>query len=494
MPSPHPAYAQPISLRTSWLPLAGLSAVFLIEMLDDSILNVALPTIGRELHASSTALEWITLTYTVVFGGFMIPLAALADRFGRRRTMMLGLIIFAAASLSTLLVTAAWQFIAIRAITGIAAAMTAPGSMALAFRLFDADELRVRSMNIISTVGLVGMAIGPIAGGFLLAVAPWQALLAINAPIAALAMIGISSGIPADRPEDLHDTPIDTVGAILGMVAVVAVLLAPTLLTETGSESAWPWVSIVCAASAMTLFIRREHRVPNPMIDLRLITRPLVASGLLFKAAGSLATGALGYLVTLHLQLAYGWTPGQAALGMLPQVVVLIAGGALVRPLIAHAGMPRAAWYSSAVIVASLAVYGVLGIHGYVWIAAALALVALGMRIVGVVAGTNVMRGLPEDRTTIGAALADTSGQVGASVGFALAGTLLATLFAGSLTGGAWSAGQHAQFDVAVSVTGIALAIAAGLLVSAGIWLSRERADGAQGAAEPSKTVSRRRR
>ncbi|WP_129660572.1 MFS transporter [Rothia uropygialis] len=477
MTSPyHLIPARPSSVRGSWLPLAGLAAVFLIEMLDNSILNVALPTIGRRLHASGAALEWITLTYTVIFGGLMIALGALADRFGRRRMMLVGLIILAVASLSTLLVTAVWQLIVIRAITGIAAAMTAPGSMALAFRLFDADELRVRSMNIISTVGLIGMAIGPIAGGFILALAPWQALLAINAPIAVLAMIGIRSGIPADRPDELHRAPIDFAGSLLGTVTIMVVLLVPTLFTEAGSTSVWPWAAIACAVVAAVLFVVREHRTPHPVIDLGLLARPLVASGVLFKAAASLATGALGYLVTLHLQLAFDWTPGRAALGMLPQVIVLIAGGALVGPLIARAGMTRAAWYSSSVIVAGLAVYGLLGTRGYAWIAAALVLVATGMRIVGVVAGTNVMRGLPEDRTTVGAALADTAGQVGASIGLALAGTILTALFTGTLAAGNWTEHQYTEFDTAITVAGIALALVTALIVAAGIVLSRNRA------------------
>lgn len=462
-----------ISLRGSWLPIAGLSAVFLIEMLDNSILNVALPTIGRELHASDTALEWITLSYTVVFGSLMIALGALADSFGRRRMMLVGLVVLGAASLSVLAVTEVWQLLAVRAVTGIAAAMTAPGTMALAFRLFDDDGLRVRALNVISTVGLVGMAVGPIAGGFLLAVAPWPALLAVNAPVVVLAMVGIRTGIRADRPEDLHRAPVDVLGALLGTLAVVAVLLVPTLFADAGAASAWPWTAIAVAVVAGALFVVRERTAAHPMIDLRLLAAPLVSSGLLFKAAGSLAIGSLGYLVALQLQLAWGWTPGQAALGMLPQVAVLLAGGLLVSPLIERVGMTKAAWYSSAVIVIGLAVYGALGAHGYVWIAVALLLVALGMRIVGVVAGTNVMRGLPEDRTTIGAALADTSSQIGTSVGLALAGTILTALFTGMLTGGDWTARQHADFDAAASVAGCALAVVAALAVAGGMWLSR---------------------
>src|SRR6478609_7552396 len=164
----------PRSLREAWVALAGLSAVFLFEMLDNSILNVALPTIGRELHASTTALQWVTGAYALAFG-------AIADRFGRRRIMLIGLVLLGVASLATAFVTTAERLIAVRVAMGVAAAMTTPLSMALAFRLFTDDGLRVRAITLISTVGLVGLAIGPTVGGLVLAVAPWQVLLLVNA-------------------------------------------------------------------------------------------------------------------------------------------------------------------------------------------------------------------------------------------------------------------------------------------------------------------------
>src|ERR1700709_1478171 len=142
----------PASLRDAWLALAGLSAVFLFEMLDNSILNVALPTIGRELHASTVSLEWVTGVYAVVFGGLMLAFGAIADRFGRRRIMLIGLVLLGLASLATAFVTTSDELIAVRAVMGIAAAMTTPGSIALAFRLFGTDRLRVRAMTPISTV------------------------------------------------------------------------------------------------------------------------------------------------------------------------------------------------------------------------------------------------------------------------------------------------------------------------------------------------------
>jgi MFS family permease len=255
---------------------------------------------------------------------------------------------------------------------GVAAALTAPGSMALAFRLFEDDKLRVQAITLLSTVGLVGLAVGPTLGGLVLAIAPWQVLLLVNVPVATLAFVGIRTGIAVDGPP-----------------------------AARGASSDRLWL---------------------------LVTRPLVSSGLAFKAAAGLATAGLGYLVTLQLQLDWGWPPALAALGMLPQVVVLLAGGAFVGPLVDRVGLGRAAWMSAAAVVAGLGIYAGLGRFGYLWVALALALVAAGLRVVGVVAATNVLRGLPESRTTLGAALTDTVTQGASTLGLAVAGTPLSAL------------------------------------------------------------------
>lgn len=472
--------------------LAGLSSVFLFEMLDNSILNVALPTIGRDLAASTTALQWVTGAYAVVFGGLMLVFGAIADRFGRRRVMLSGLTLLGAASLGTAFVVNAEQLITVRVLMGVAAAMTTPGSMALAFRLFDGDStdgdstddaspdqesLRVRAITLISTVGLVGLAIGPTVGGFVLAVAPWQVLLLVNVPIAVLAIIGVWFGINADVTAELHRDPLDIAGAVLGTTTIVLALVAPTLFVDEGTGSWVPWTAAAAAMMTALLFIVRERTARFPLLDLTLIAHPLVSSGLAFKAAAGLATAGLGYLVTLQLQLDWGWTPVLAAVGMLPQVVVLLAGGLFVNPLVQRVGLNRAAWLSATAVVLGLAVYGLLGRFGYVWVAIALALVAAGLRVVGVVAGMNVLGGLPKERTTIGAALVDTASEVTSGIGIALTGTILAAVFTGNIATANWSAHQSAQFREAVTIGGLALTAVAAALVGWGFVRSRRAAD-----------------
>jgi hypothetical protein len=387
--------------------------------------------------------------------------------------MLIGLVLLGVASLATAFVTTAEQLIAVRAVMGIAAAMTTPLSMALAFRLFDEEGLRVRALTVITTVGLVGLAIGPAAGGFVLAIAPWQVLLLVNVPIAALSMIGVRFGIAPDEPADLHRNPVDVLGAVLGTVTIVLALFAPTLFVNDGARSWAPWAATAAAVGGAIAFVLRERTARHALLDLTHLARPLVSSGLAFKAAAGLATAGLGYLVTLQLQLDWGWPPALAAIGMLPQVILLLASGPFVNPFVQRVGIERAAWLSAAAVVFGLAVYSLFGGFGYVWVAITLVLVSAGMRVVGVVAGVNVLRGLPENRTSIGAALVGTATEVASGVGIAVTGTILAALFTGDIAASNWSAGQTAEFGTAVTIAGLALTVGSAALVGWGFLRAR---------------------
>ncbi len=464
MPISQPAHQR--SLKPHWLALSGLSAVFLFGMLDNSILNVALPTIGRALHASATGLQWITSSYAIVFGGLMLAIGAISDRFGRRRVMLVGLVVLAAASLLTALVHSSGELIAVRVLIGIAAAMTTPGTIALAFRLFDDDRLRIRAISVITAVGLVGLAAGPVAGGFLLAVLPWQGLLLINAPIAILAFLGIRAGIAPDRPEDLHRVPIDIAGAVVGTLTIVLALVAPTLFVQSGAASPGPWLAIAAAIAAAAAFVVRERRAAHPLIDAKLITQPLVSGGLAYKAATGLAIAGLGYVISLQLQLAWGWSPALASVAMLPQVATLLLVGFVVERFVDRVGIHAAAWLGSLAVVAGMVVYAALGPHAYVGVALALVLISAGLRIVGLVAGVNVMKGVPENRTSIAAAMVDTTDEITSAVSTAIVGTIIAATFVGDFTDGSWTAAQTAQFESAATLSVSILTVVAALLIA----------------------------
>jgi hypothetical protein len=337
--------------------------------------------------------------------------------------------------------------------------------------------------------GDVRRPVGPTVGGLLLAVAPWQVLLLVNAPIAILSAIAIRSGIPADTADELHHDPIDVPGGVLGTLTIALALVAPTLFVQIGGQSWLPWASAAGAIVSATCFVLRERRTKHPLIDLRLIARPLVASGLAYQAAIGLATAGLGYTVTLQLQLAWGWPPALAAIGMFPLAITMIAIGPFVDRIVDRFGTSRSTTFGAISVIIGLAAYGLLGRFGYVWIAIALVLVSAGMRVVMITASVNVMSGLPPERTSLGAALSDTAQEVSNAIGVAVTGTVIAAIFTGSFTGRHWTTVQVSQFQNAVTASIVALAVVAATLA---IWapLCARRSTAVEVPAEKSRATS----
>lgn len=463
----------PQSLRAVWPALVGLSAVFLFEMLDNTLLNVALPTIGRQLHASASSLQWVVNGYAVVFGGLMLVFGGIADRFGRRNVMLIGLALLAVASIATLFVQTVGELIALRVVMGVAAAMTTPGTMALSFRLFKEDKLRMRAAAVISSAGIIGIAIGPTVGGLALSVVSWQVLLVVNAPIAVLSGIAIRFGIPADTADDLHSDPIDVLGGLLGTLTIVLALVSPTLFVQVGSGSLMPWTAAFCAVAAATAFVIHERRIDYPLIDFGLVARPRVASGLVFQSALGLAMAGVAYTVTLQLQLAWGWSPALAAVGIFPMVVTMLAIGPFVDRIVDRFGNNESAIYGSITTIVGLLVYALFGRYSYVWIAFALVFMSAGMRVVMVTATVNVMSGLPKERTSIGAALSDTAQEVSNAIGVAAAGTVIAVIFSGRIDAASWTHHQVTQFENAVTTAILPLAAMSAVLVAWAAFRSR---------------------
>lgn len=272
-----------------------------------------------------------------------------------------------------------------------------------------------------------------------------------------LAFVGIRFGIRADRASELHRVPVDLLCALVGTATIVLALLSPTLFVDLGVSSPWPWVTVLAAVAALIGFILCQRLAKHPLIDLSLFRRPSVATGLGYQAALGLATAGLGYTVTLQLQLAWGWPPVLAALGTLPQVLTMIGS-------------------VSAVI--GLLDYALLGRYHYAFIAVGLVLVAAGMRIFMITTTINVMRGLPSDRTSIGAALNDTAQEVASGIGIAVVGMVVAASVSGALTGGSWSHTETAAFQSSVTVGVLLLTIAAVALLATALvrtTLARKR-------------------
>src|SRR3954451_16244104 len=208
------------SLRAAWIPLAALCLAFFVEMVDNTLLSIALPTIGRDLGGGTTALQWVTGAYSLTFGGLLLTAGSMADRLGRRRVLLAGLAVFGLLSLSVVFVTTSGELIVLRAALGIAAAAMAPITNSLVFRLFDDQALRMRAITVMIVVGMPGFVLGPLLGGTALAHVRWEWLLVVNAPIALIACAGVWLGVAAARAEDLTDDALDLPGAGLSVATI----------------------------------------------------------------------------------------------------------------------------------------------------------------------------------------------------------------------------------------------------------------------------------
>ena len=278
--------------------------------------------------------------YSLTFGGLLLTAGSAADRLGRRRVLLVGLAVFGLGQpRRRLVVNTTGELIALRAALGIAAAVMAPITNSLVFRLFDDDMLRMRAMTVMIIVGMTGFVLGPLLGGTALAHVRWQWLLVVNAPIALIAWIGVRLGVPADRPEDLTDDALDLPGAVLSVTAIGLACYTLTSGVEHGWFSAITLASVVGAVVAGGRL--RLARAPQRSADARPET-VLERHGprrRLAQIGTSIAMASVMFGLILHFQYAYGWSPVRAGLANLPIIVTMFAATPLSEGL-AHALRP----------------------------------------------------------------------------------------------------------------------------------------------------------
>ncbi|MGQ4485454.1 MFS transporter [Streptomyces sp. 372A] len=456
------------SLRAAWIPLAALCLAFFVEMVDNTLLSIALPTIGRDLGSGTTALQWVTGAYSLTFGGLLLTAGSMADRLGRRRVLLIGLTVFGALSLCVALVSTAGELIALRAALGVAAAAMAPITNSLVFRLFDDKALRMRAMTVMIIVGMSGFVLGPLLGGTALAHVRWEWLLLVNAPIALIACVGVRLGVPADRPEDLTKDRLDVPGALLSVAAIGLACYSLTSGVEHGWLSGITLASIVGAVAAAYAFVRHERRSAAPMLDLRVFSNGTVRGAALAQIGTSIAMASVMFGLILHFQYAYGWSPVRAGLANLPIIVTMLMATPLSEWLARRFGHRIACLVGAACLAGSLAglAWGVE--HGYAVIAACMVLMTVGLRTVMTICAVALVDAMPENRTSIAAALNDTAQEVGSSVGTAVVGTLIAALVTTSLPAGVWSGDLVASFFHGERITYALLAVVVGLVAAGG--------------------------
>ena len=465
IPGPSRTYA---SLRAAWVPMLALCLAFFVEMVDNTLLTIALPTIGRDLDAGTTELQWVTGAYSLTFGGLLLTAGSAADRLGRRRVLLWGLAGFGVISLAVAAVSTAGELIALRAALGVAAAAMAPITNSLVFRLFDDQALRMRAMTVMIVVGMSGFVLGPLLGGTALAHVRWEWLLLVNAPIALVAWVGVRLGVPADRPEDLTDDRLDLPGALLSIAAIGLGCYALTSGVEHGWMSATTVAAVLGAGLALFAFVRHERRSASPMLDLTLFSRGTVRGAAVAQAGTSIAMAGVMFGLILHFQYAYGWSPVRAGLANLPLIMTMILATPLSEWLARRFGHRIACLVGAALVAGSL-----LGLawgvdRGYPAIAASMVVMTVGLRTVMTICAVALVEAMPANRTSIGTALNDTAQEVGTSVGTAVVGTLVAVLVTTVLPAGTWSPELVSSFFHGERVTYAVLAVLVGVVTTWG--------------------------
>ncbi|MEV5001695.1 MFS transporter [Nocardioides sp. LML1-1-1.1] len=456
------------SLRAAWIPMAALCLAFFVEMVDNTLLSIALPTIGRDLGSGTTALQWVTGAYSLTFGGLLLTAGSIADRFGRRRVLQVGLAAFGTLSLLVVFVSTADELIALRAALGVAAAAMAPITNSLVFRLFDDKTLRMRAMTVMILVGMSGFILGPLLGGTALAHVRWEWLLLVNAPIALIAFVGVRLGVPADDPAGLTEDRLDLPGALLSITTIGLACWSLTSGVEHGWLSALTLASVAGAVLAGVGFVRHERRTDSPMLDLGLFSNGTVRGAAIAQVGTAIAMASVMFGLILHFQFAYGWSPVRAGLANLPIIVTMIVATPLSEGLAARFG------HRIACLVGALALAGSLvglawGVeHGYPAIAAAMVVMTIGLRTVMTICAIALVDAMPANRTSMGASLNDTAQEVGTSVGTAVVGTMIAALVTAQLPAGRWSDALVQSFFHGERITYAVLAVVVGVVAVAG--------------------------
>ena len=420
------ATAQTVHARRWWT-LVVLSTALLVISLDNTILNVALPTIERDLDASSGQLQWIVDSYTLVFAGLLLTMGALGDRFTRRGALAAGLFIFGTASLASAFATSAPMLIATRALMGVGGALIMPTTLSILTNVFPAEE-RPKAIGIWAAVAGIGVGVGPAAGGFLIDQFDWSAVFLVNVPIVIAALLAIPKLVPDSR--DPEQARLDPVGAALSTVGLG--VLTATIIQAPD----WGWTDtrilagFGIAAVVLAGFIAWELRTKSPMLDVRLfrIRRFTGASGAVTLVFFALF-GAI-YFLTQYLQEVLDYTPLEAGVRMLPVAAGLVLGGPLSAKLAGRFGTRTVVAFGLTVVAAALFMLsGAQTDSGYSLIAATLILLGFGMGATMAPATESIMSSVPLNHAGVGSAMNDTVRMVGGTLGVAILGSLLSSSY-----------------------------------------------------------------
>ncbi|WP_433253640.1 MFS transporter [Streptosporangium sp. CA-135522] len=413
-----------------WWILGVLCLSLLVLVVDNTVLNLAIPVLMTDLGASPSEIQWIIDAYVLVFAGLLLTSGSLSDRYGRKRFLIIGLVLFGGASLIALLVAEPWQLIAARALMGVGGSILMPSTLSILITVFDESERR-KAIAAWSAVAMVGVIAGPTLGGFLLQHYWWGSIFLLNVPITVVAVIAALLLMPETRGPARRLDPIGVLLSTVGMGALVFVVISAP---GAGWTSAKTLIAAVLAVLALGGFVLWERRAERPMLPLELF-RDRNFSGSSFSIVLlSFGTGALLLMLTQYLQFVLGYGPMRAGLALLPYAV----GAALFNAVGAGLGQKVSNRTLVAVGLAVMALgFGVLAFMtadtGYGLMITGLMLMGVGGGLAGPAAYATLMGAVPPEHAGVGSALNDTVQQVGMALSVAVLGSVLAGVYTSAM-------------------------------------------------------------
>ena len=423
---------EPAIYQRRWAILAVLCTSLMIVIIGNTSLNVAIPTLQRELQASTSQLQWMVDAYALVFAGLLFTAGTLGDRFGRKGALQAGLVVFLLGTVLASTADTSSMVIAARAIMGLAAAFVMPSTLSILTTVFPAHE-RPKAIAVWAGISGGGAAIGPVASGYLLEHFYWGSVFLVNVPLILLALFLGAALVP--RSKDPEEHPLDLPGAGLSIVALGALVYAIIEGPHHGWLSTESFLIFGLSAVAFALFVRRERTTAHPMLDLNLFRdrRFSVASGgmtlTFFAMFGTF------FLVAQYFQLVLGYSPLESGLLQLPMAFVMMGLAPQVPKFVARFGAHRVVPAGLGSVAVGMAVFSQVGVDSPLWfLYCSILPLAAGMALTMTPLTTLIMSSVPLGKAGVGSAMNDTTRELGGALGVAVLGSLVTSAYVNSVS------------------------------------------------------------
>jgi EmrB/QacA subfamily drug resistance transporter len=395
---------------------------------DNTILNVALPSIVRDLHASGSQLQWIVDGYTVVFACLLLTAGSIGDRFGRRRALMFGVAWFGLCSATASFAQSPGQLIAFRALMGLGGAFIFPATLSVLTHVFHEPSERARAIGIWAGVSGIGIAIGPLLGGVLVEHFGWSSVFLINVPVCTLAFLGAWRFVPGGLRH--ADSPLDPLGGLLSIGALSALLFAIIQAPEAGWLSSTALTGFGVFAVLIAMFVWWERTTPAPMLDVRFFSNPRFSAASATVTLTQFALFGSTFLLTQYFQFVLGYSPFKAGAMLMPVALGLMMGAPVAPRLVARHGTKRIVLLGLTIVLAAISCYRSDTLMSSFTIGFLIRLVfGIGLGLTQAPVTESIMGSLPPSRAGVGSAVNDTTRQTGGALGVAVLGSLFASHF-----------------------------------------------------------------